>query len=354
MPVNFRFGERSGRWAGTAALLALVVVLATACASPVGFGPTPHASATAAPGSGPTLSTKDATNVALQTWVTHLASMVGLDTGTLPKSEIGFQLQTDTLTIPVDKAEGQQQNQAMPSGKVEWVALPSAKPQLLMLARIKTTWNPQSPSSVPQSTQDDLVMLARQRVGAPWHILGYPSLSGETDAQITTVRHLNGGLPASASLPVKPSSLPSTYWTYVNGGASSAFAPGPLTDQLRASMAQGEANVATVGASVSYPFEAGAVIGSYAVGGGDGLVFFGVRYATVSNGPPGSCLIQAPSERGLPTIVPDGKYDQVRVEYRSIDVALEDPSTGMVSILGASTPIVVGQSNTPTQSPACR
>lgn len=336
---------------GALALASLVAVVASGC----GGG---AASSQAAPSSSssPMLSSEAARNVAVQTWVRHLASVVALDANSLPNSEAGFQLESDKLATPVEVAEGQQENQYQPTGNVAWVARPPKSPQLVMVARIKTTWQPQPSSSVEQTSGENLVVLARDGVGAKWRIVAYPALDPSLPAQLSEVRQLRGAYPgrSSSSLPISPASLPATYWSYATGNADSAsFAPGPFTDQLRMSYQQESTAYSSRGDSLAFPFEAASQIGTYGVGsGGDALVVFGLRFASVQSAPKGNCFPQSSANPSFPTIVPDGRYAQVRLEYRSVRVALEQKSTGTVTVLGEYT-VLVGESTTPTTAPTC-
>lgn len=304
---------------------------------------------------GATLSVEAARNVVVQTWVRHLASFVALDVNSLPDSEAGFQLETDKLALPVAAAEGKQENQYQPTGNVDWVALPSTRPQLVMLAHVKTTWQPRPSTSLQPATEDDLVVLERQAVGQKWRIVGYPALDPSEATSLSGVRQLRGAYPkgSSSSLPIPPSSLAEAYWGYVSGGANAPFSPGVSTDQRRASLQQTITSYSEAGASLSFPFEAGSVIAAYGAGGkGDGLVLFGVRYAEVLTAPTGRCIVQSSTQGVLPRSVPAGKYAQVRLELRDVDVALENRSTGTVTVLGYFS-TMVGQATTPTDAPAC-
>lgn len=336
------------------ALVSLVAVLACACGpSAVGSRPAPRPSDSSS--NGPTLSSKAATSVAVQTWVRHLASFVALDANSLSDSEAGFQLQTDKLALPVASAEGKKENQYAPTGSVSWVALPSSKPQLVMLARIKTTWQPKPSSSVPQTSEDDIVVFARQAAGQKWHVIAYPALDPSLAATLSEVRQLSGKYSTrlTSSLPIQPSALPKKYLAYVSGGASASFSPGAYTDQRRSSLLQTISTTSQAGASMSVPFESGSVIGAYAVGrNGNGLIAFGSTYAELLTAPTGRCIVQSSAQPALPTIVPAGKYGQVRLEFRAVDLALEDRATGTVAILGDYT-TVVGESTTPTTAAAC-
>lgn len=336
------------------ALVSLVAVLATACgASAAGAHPTARPSDPSS--NGPTLSSVAARNVAVQTWVRHLASFVALDANTLSDSEAGFQLQMDKAALPLATAEGKKENQYAPTGSVAWVALPSSKPQLIMLARIKTTWQPQPSSTVQQTSEDDLVVFAREGVGKKWHVIAYPSLDKSTVTVPGEVRELNGRYPtrSNSSLPIPPSALAQKYLTYVSGGAGADFSPGPFTDQRRTSMQQTTSVFLHAGASMSFPFESGSVIGTYAVGGKrDALVAFGTRYQELLTAAPGRCLVQSAAQPALPTVVPAGKYAEIRLELRAVDLALENTATGTVAILGDDSTIV-GATTTPTTAPAC-
>lgn len=350
----FRWWAGWRRRVGAVALASLVALVAAACGSSAA-GSHPTARPSDPSSNGPTLSSEAARNVAVQTWVRHLASVVALDANSLSDSEAGFQLETDKLALPLASAEGKKENQYAPTGNVDWVALPSKKPQLVMLAHIKTTWQPQPSSSVQQSSEDDLVLFARQAVGQKWHLIAYPSFPSSSDASPSEVRQLTGAYPtrSTSSLPIPPSSLPEKYSTYVSGGASAPFSAGPLTDQRRSSLQQSISAESQEGVSMSLPFESGSVIGTYEVGGqGDGLVAFGTRYAELLTAPAGRCIVQSSTQPSLPTVVPAGKYAQVRLELGEVDLALENKSTGTVQILGDFSAIV-GESTTPTTAPAC-
>lgn len=347
----FRRWEGRPRWVGALALAMLVALVASGCgASAARSQPTDSSTGAS------TLSAEAARNVAVQTWVRHLAAAVALDANSFPNSEAGFQLESDKLATPVDVAEGEQENQYQPTGNVAWVALPSRSPQLVMLARIKTTWQPQPSSSVQETSGENLVVLERQGVGKKWRIVAYPALDPSPPTQLSEVRELKGAYPShsSSSLPVGATSLPAKYWSYVTGaGPSEPFAPGPFTDQLRASYQQEATTYSSQGDSLSFPFEGASQIGTYAVGtGGDALVVFGLRFASVQNASNASCFVQSSAHPSFPTIVPDGRYAQVRLEYRSVRAALEQKSTGMVTILGEYT-VLVGETTTPTTAPAC-
>lgn len=331
----------------------VVAVVASGCGSAgAGSHPTSHTSGSSS--NGPTLSSQAAKNVAVQTWVRHVASVVALDAKTLTDSEAGFQLQTDKLALPVASAEGKKENQYQPTGNVAWVALPSTKPQLVMLARIKTTWEPRPSSGAQRAIEDDLVVFARQGVGKKWRMIAYSTLD-PSSATPSELHQLKGAYPSrsTSSLPTPPSSLAEKYWTYVSGGANAQFSPGPFTDRLRTSLQQTISATAQTGVTMSYPFESGPIIGSYSVGGkGEALIAFGMRYAQLLTAPSGRCIIQSSSQPALPAVVPAGKYAQVRLELRAVDLALENKSSGTVQILSNFT-TMVGESTTPTEAPTC-
>lgn len=346
----FRRGAGRSGWARAFTLASLIAVLASACGSAANSRPTQSSSSSS------TLSAEAARNVVVQTWVRHLAAAVALDANSFPNSEAGFQLDSDKLATPVALSDGEQENQYQPTGDVAWVAVPSRTPQLVMLARIKTTWQPQPSSSAQETSGENLVVLARHAVGERWRIVAYPALDPSPPTQLSEVRRLRGAYPAKSlsSLPVPPTALPETYWNYVTGTVASApFATGAFTDQLRTSYQQEMAAYSSRGESLSFPFEAASQIGTYSVGTGrDALVVFGLRFASVQNAPKGSCFVQSSANRSFQPIVPDGRYAQVRLEYRTVRAALEQKSTGMVTILGEYT-VLVGESTIPSTAPTC-
>lgn len=114
----------------------------------------------------------------VNTWVQDVISYAALDSSTLDRSEVGFQLSTDKMAMPMYRAEGQLENQYSPTGRVDWaVGAPKAEPREV-LAHIQTTWVPGPNMTVTTYSQDEYAVLSRASTGAPWRtrVPGGPGL----------------------------------------------------------------------------------------------------------------------------------------------------------------------------------
>lgn len=339
------------RRSGTIALTALVLLASSACgasrAQSISGGGSSTGSAR--------MTTAAATKVAVTAWVGHMVSFVAVDPTTLHKSETGFALQADQGQLKYDRSEGLPENQLQSTGSVEWVAIPAQSPALSLVARVETTDTPDTGSSLPARSEDSLALLQRTSPRAKWLISGWVDLYNPLSATMSQVQTIGKPLTskAAAKLPIPAQKLPSAYESYLAGGTSSKFSPGPYTDQARTQFASDQSNWVADDTALTYPFTHGYVEAAYTLKGGDSLVFFGVTYDNLFTAKPGTCIYQNATNPNFPPAVPTGRYQSVTLDYAASVVAIEDPHSGMVSIVSGTMYEPSAATTTPTTAPSC-
>ncbi|MGH7919229.1 MAG: hypothetical protein ACREQM_04695 [Candidatus Dormibacteraceae bacterium] len=293
--------------------------------------------------------------IAVDTWVKRLNSFVALDPGTLSQSESGGLLTLDKQVVELNRAQGNQENQYQPTGKVDWVAYAAKAPQMEELARIEETWVPAPGTSVSKFSDDELVVFSRPSVKGSWRASAMVTLAAAPSAEMTELRGFGGRLPAASQkkLPIAPEALPAAYQSYIQGAANSHFAPGQFTDVQRNQFAAGRTSGSSQGVAVSYQLGPGRVEGVYGLPEGNALVFFTTSFTEVYTANPNTCMQQVSSAPNFPPIVPDGRYQSVHVQKESGVLAVEDPSTSTITIIQDSSYPSLKASTTPATAPIC-